>query len=351
MSKYVIVHGQFYEIDDDTLMHWKYIKREKVGGKWRYYYDNGSTQKKKYEQAIKNETTWKAQAKSAYSKNLIKDGSSSKPSSVTKKLYDQPHKWTLEDKTKAAKSAYVGSPVYKKELRKINTQKKLEPVKDYIKDKLGYDEKERAQKAKAQASFMNYKTQNRIDELQDYKNSLVYIDPKTGNMVKKPGFENNWVLADDVQRYNREWAQEADEKAKKAQAEYERTPLGKYELTSKAIENAIKKGKEKIKYKIGYLEKAVSERRQDSVDYYANKVNEIEKRLTKTRKEHPDWKGSIEYDEEQLDYYRKELFDAKKSHKSAQDSYMNTPLGKLSKNEQAYEFVDSLLNGTSKKKR
>ena len=38
MSKYVLVHGQFYEIPDNSLMHWKYVKREKVGDKWKYYY-------------------------------------------------------------------------------------------------------------------------------------------------------------------------------------------------------------------------------------------------------------------------------------------------------------------------
>ena len=31
-------HSRIY---DNFLMHWKYIKREKVDGKWKYYYDNG----------------------------------------------------------------------------------------------------------------------------------------------------------------------------------------------------------------------------------------------------------------------------------------------------------------------
>jgi hypothetical protein len=38
MSNYVLIHGNFHEIPDDALMHWKYVKREKVGGKWKYYY-------------------------------------------------------------------------------------------------------------------------------------------------------------------------------------------------------------------------------------------------------------------------------------------------------------------------
>lgn len=31
---------------DDELMHWKYIKREKVGDKWKYWYDKGGSGKK-----------------------------------------------------------------------------------------------------------------------------------------------------------------------------------------------------------------------------------------------------------------------------------------------------------------
>jgi len=41
LSKYIIKNGQVHELSDDELMHWKYIKREKVNGKWRYYYDVG----------------------------------------------------------------------------------------------------------------------------------------------------------------------------------------------------------------------------------------------------------------------------------------------------------------------
>lgn len=40
MSKYIISpDGKLYHADDDYLQHWKYIKREKVNGKWKYYYD------------------------------------------------------------------------------------------------------------------------------------------------------------------------------------------------------------------------------------------------------------------------------------------------------------------------
>lgn len=32
-------YGNYNDRDDMILKHWKYIKREKVNGKWRYYYD------------------------------------------------------------------------------------------------------------------------------------------------------------------------------------------------------------------------------------------------------------------------------------------------------------------------
>lgn len=33
-------------LDDDSLQHWKYIKREKVNGKWRYWYENDKKKSK-----------------------------------------------------------------------------------------------------------------------------------------------------------------------------------------------------------------------------------------------------------------------------------------------------------------
>ena len=37
--------GKLRSVSDDELYHWKYVKREKVNGKWKYYYkdDNGKS--------------------------------------------------------------------------------------------------------------------------------------------------------------------------------------------------------------------------------------------------------------------------------------------------------------------
>ena len=42
MSDYIITNNGIVPVSDDVLMHWKYIKRVKKNGKWRYYYDEES---------------------------------------------------------------------------------------------------------------------------------------------------------------------------------------------------------------------------------------------------------------------------------------------------------------------
>lgn len=51
MANYIISNGQLYNTDD--LRHWKYVKREKKNGKWRYYYKNSELDnaKKEYDNA------------------------------------------------------------------------------------------------------------------------------------------------------------------------------------------------------------------------------------------------------------------------------------------------------------
>lgn len=41
----LVHHSSIDETSDDELMHWKYVKKEKVKGKWKYYYDYKSLKK------------------------------------------------------------------------------------------------------------------------------------------------------------------------------------------------------------------------------------------------------------------------------------------------------------------
>lgn len=56
MGRYITIDGELYhtdniayiDLDPDEIMHWKYIKREKLAnGKYRYYYDQSSLDTKK----------------------------------------------------------------------------------------------------------------------------------------------------------------------------------------------------------------------------------------------------------------------------------------------------------------
>ena len=58
MPKYILKHGTFVEVENDELMHWKYIKKKKVNGKWRYWYDYDSL--KKDVKSVFNNVTSKA---------------------------------------------------------------------------------------------------------------------------------------------------------------------------------------------------------------------------------------------------------------------------------------------------
>lgn len=42
VSDYIITPNGMVPVSDDVLMHWKYIKRVKKNGKWKYYYDEES---------------------------------------------------------------------------------------------------------------------------------------------------------------------------------------------------------------------------------------------------------------------------------------------------------------------
>lgn len=96
-------------LSDDELLHWKYIKREKINGKWRYYYD--------WNQLKSNTSATISENVAKTSKNIL-DGANkatkhidtyvTKAKSLINKWYDDP------------KNIYdVSSASYKKKLEQI----------------------------------------------------------------------------------------------------------------------------------------------------------------------------------------------------------------------------------------
>ena len=118
---YVIIHGQLYAVPSKSneLKHWKYVKREKVNGKWRYYYDDSELKKAKSAEKEARTEMGKAAVYSDKAKDEYDDavnnarnfmnGDTSKVKDVTKQMSIN------SDLVKSAKSNYTNAESYHKE--------------------------------------------------------------------------------------------------------------------------------------------------------------------------------------------------------------------------------------------
>lgn len=110
---------------DDELMHWKYIKREKINGKWRYYYDIGQRAKSDYKEAERNynrtsenwdrlsKITNKLGAKALANPNNESKSKARVASKASTDAYERYLK--AVDKLQETKTSYMSSPLYKLE--------------------------------------------------------------------------------------------------------------------------------------------------------------------------------------------------------------------------------------------
>lgn len=233
MSNYILIHGQFHEIPDDALMHWKYIKREKVNGKWKYFYDIGQNEKKKYEQAKKNYYGKVNQIKSVNAKNRngIDVGSDGYSVANTKK------KHALKDALKTAEYEYKATPLYKREVRSEKAKESVSKVKNWAKDKLGYDEKQAMETAKVNATVKKNKAIDVEGKNNKWKIKYTNFDPYTGEATKKPGYDKVEELADWQTKYYKDLAKEAEDKYIDAIESYKKTPLAKIEKMKDHIDS------------------------------------------------------------------------------------------------------------------
>lgn len=214
----------------NELYHWKYIKREKVGNKWKYYYDTGANAKKNYEQAKQKLDTYNRQEKGAKVRGLTgADHEHSRGHAFNK--YSQTHysldgpRMKLEKEYEEAKSEYYDSPMGKREQRAENTKRTVQKVKNWAKDKLGYDEKQRMSAAETNAKVRAYKSNDIIRE----NNKWLTENPGHKNIADLVNWQNNYV---------RELADEAEKAYRDAQKEFEKTPLAKLESMKKTIDSA-----------------------------------------------------------------------------------------------------------------
>lgn len=336
MNKYVIIHGQLRELPEDELMHWKYIKREKVNGKWKYYYDLGETQKKAYEQAKNAYDTRKAQAQSAYKKKLPVAGGMKSDGNVAAARYynsDSHHKSASYDKLKKnldeTKAAYDKTPLAKREARAEKTKQNVNKVKNWAKDKLGYDEKQAMETAKVNAAVKRREADDTAIKNNEWK-------------TNNPNSENIHYMANWQNEFQYQLAAEAWGKAKEATEKYEKTPLAKIEKAGAKINSAKELVHELVTNERGKKARKAWEDANNDLsnalakeDYHRKKYEEV---LSKTRKQEyfdKDHGNTAMVNEwkKDADEARAESKAALERVKEAREAYESTPMGKRERRE------------------
>lgn len=202
-------------IYDNFLMHWGYVKREKINGKWRYWYENPKTGKTIGDKPSNDERI----------ANLLKNG-----------------KWI------------IGDNYYDSKFNKIETKKEQKSLSDKAKsmvntakDKLGVDEREAYTEAKLKSKIADKKASEADLEAKTAIRNVLDNPPNrdaTRKMSYKVETAKNW----------KEIARTRGEEYMKAKAEYMDTPLG----TALKVTETIKD----IPFEVEYALKKLSNKRK-----------------------------------------------------------------------------------------
>lgn len=233
-----MINNSFVIMSDDELMHWKYIKREKVGGKWVYTYAddmkkaNAATKKADYKNAVNIKQTWNKQAQAARVKNIANVEGSDKPSATFRSLVEGSREHDAWMDAELSKHDYKTTAAGRKEQRQANLkaaiEKRVRDAKELIRDALGGAAKDAAKSADMKAKLAAYDYADEVKENQEY--------------LKKAGYvhDNTKQLMSDVERHKRMDAAKAKQEAERLVAAYEKTPLAKLEKMKERIESAKK---------------------------------------------------------------------------------------------------------------
>lgn len=258
MADYIITSNGMVPVDRDSLQHWKYLKKKRVNGKWRYWYDAeslkndvkdklGVDERERAKQASKTKNTaylrkWAAKSNLdsfVEGKKKYPDNQHTFNKTEETKRYDAVKKEeqnfkTAEKEYDKAVAEYLKTPIGKLESapsRALNKGKalvkKLKAKNSELMDKAGVDERghfKNASKNKAEA----------IDEVQDaqkwmntYSETAKNARPEIKEHLEKETQKKVKVFEKELDEY-----QTAASEYDKTLAEYLNTPLGK-------IENAL----------------------------------------------------------------------------------------------------------------
>lgn len=130
-----LMHGEsdqvttiyYIDLDEDEMMHWKYIKREKLpNGKYRYYYDQSELDRYKEEAVKKSYKAYVdedayAESKAAYEKANKKATNQYGQIALTKEVLDAGKKYTEAMKRHSLSSREAQLAVHNYKAKKIKT--------------------------------------------------------------------------------------------------------------------------------------------------------------------------------------------------------------------------------------
>lgn len=247
---YITGNSSFKELRDDELMHWKYVKREKKNGKWVYTYANDKFGIKNFIDTKITGNAYKQHAKEAAEEKRKVDNrlfdtkqhrinteqnskgySGSNPEVIKSKVKETVLSKKSEDLSKEYASAQNN---YKNHSALGTTKRNIDSVKsgikagiDAIKDKLGYDEKERLEEATAAKAKADKQVEStykwRDDQLGEY--GLLSRAEASAESIDRA--REGLIAAD---KYYDEAVKEASRAGSAyclAQRDYLNTPLGK----------------------------------------------------------------------------------------------------------------------------
>lgn len=245
----ILNNNSFVIMSDDELMHFKYVKRERVGDRWVYTYPddmkkaNTAAKKTAYQNAANAKQTWNKQAQAARVKAIANVEGPDKPSATHRSLVEGVRERDMHVETELAKNAYKSTAAGRKEQRQANrkaaNEKRVRDAKEIIRDALGGAAKDAAKSADMKAKLAAYDYADQVKENQEY------MDEKGPENVHA----NFKQLMSDVERYKRMDAAKAKQLAQKAVEAYAKTPLGKLEQMK--IKRAKKKEVDEIIRRLG----------------------------------------------------------------------------------------------------
>jgi hypothetical protein len=326
-------------IREDELYHFKYIKREKVGDKWKYYYDTEAL-KSDVKTAVSDPLGNKRKAALDQAQRKYQDATNR----VSSRLMSDIHYREAANKnTKTSASEQANRDDAIRDYRRDNMNK-IKAKEELDKARTEYDKSLRARVEKAPDALrgMAEGAKQKVQDIlgKDERNYRDFAKRQSEAVDKTTMIVNGQEVVTD-------W----DDEYARAEKEYMKTPLGVLEKTGKTINTA----KDYVKDKLGFDEKEAAEKASAKAnDSSVRAAHEI-RNYNQAKKTESETKGLISKHKARQETETARVQAARASRQAGKDradaaaareAYANTPIGKVEKAaEKGKEWLKKLIGG------